>query len=80
MNTIVLTACSVMTLVAGAFAQPVYELEEVPALGGLESYATAISDSGWVVGTAELPNGTTRAIRFRDGYIEDLGTLGLAAK
>jgi hypothetical protein len=79
MRKCVLIACCVMALVTGAFGQPVYVLEEVPSLGGVESYATAISDSGWVVGGGQLSNGTRQALRFRDGHIEALGTLpGLA--
>jgi probable HAF family extracellular repeat protein len=33
-----------------ALIAPVYQLQEVGRLGGTESYATAISDNGWVVG------------------------------
>lgn len=75
MNRSCLIACSMATVVSGALAQPVYVLEEVPTLGGVDSYATAISDTGWVVGGAKRTDGTGRAIRFRDGLIEELGSL-----
>ncbi len=59
---------------------PVYQLDEVPTLGGLESYATSISNNGWVVGGAKIASGVTQAVRFRvGGQIQNLGSLpGLA--
>ncbi len=61
---------------------PTYQLTEIPTLGGTESFATAISDNGWIVGGARLPRPAgsttsfTRAFRVRDGEaIQDLGVL-----
>jgi probable HAF family extracellular repeat protein len=59
---------------------PMYQLDEVPTLGGVESYATSISNNGWIVGGAKLASGVTQAVRFRvGGVIQNLGSLpGLA--
>lgn len=63
-----------------AIISPIYQVEEVPTLGGTESYATAISDNGWIAGGARLASGVNRAIRMvRGGVPQDLGSLpGLA--
>lgn len=61
---------------------PVYQLVEIATLGGTESFATAISDNGWIVGGARLPRPVgsttsyTRAFRTQIGEaMEDLGVL-----
>jgi probable HAF family extracellular repeat protein len=63
-----------------AVLSPLYQLQEIPTLGGNESYATAISDNGWVVGGAKIASGETRAIRMLlGGPMQAIGTLpGLA--
>lgn len=59
-----------------AIVSPIYVVEEVPTLGGLESYATAISDTGWITGGAKLANGVNHAIRLvQGGPAQDLGSL-----
>lgn len=44
-------------------------------LGGPDSYATAISDSGVVVGGSTLPNGEGRAFLYRAGSMTSIGML-----
>lgn len=51
------------------------DVVDLGALGGQESFATAINDRGWVVGSAETAAGTRHAFLWRDGVIRDLGTL-----
>lgn len=59
-----------------AIVAPIYQLQSVGTLGGNESYATAISDNGWVVGGSKLSNGRTRAIRMQvGGTLQAVGTL-----
>jgi probable HAF family extracellular repeat protein len=55
------------------------EPEELPTLGGDMTQAFAINGKGIVVGTSTAepgPNALSRACRWRDGEIRDLGTLG----
>jgi len=63
-----------------AIINPIYVVEEMPTLGGLESFATAISDNGWIAGGAKNAAGITRAVRLqRGGVAQDVGSLpGLA--
>lgn len=51
---------------------------DIGTLGGRNSFASAINDSGIVVGYSELHHGsiTYHAFRYEHGIIEDLGTLG----
>lgn len=59
-----------------AIIAPIYQLQEVGTLGGTESYATAISDNGWVVGGARLSNGRSQAIRMQvGGALQAIATL-----
>jgi probable HAF family extracellular repeat protein len=59
-----------------AIIAPIYQLQPVGTLGGNESYATAISDNGWVVGGAKLANGRFNAIRMQvGGSVQSLGSL-----
>ncbi len=43
--------------------------------GGSRSSAVAIDDAGTIVGQSETASGEFRAVRWRHGTIEDLGTL-----
>jgi probable HAF family extracellular repeat protein len=45
-------------------------------LGGTQSEATAVNESGVAVGWALLPNFTRKAVSFAGGVATDLGTLG----
>jgi len=70
---------SLLTICASAYTAcaqpPTYAFEEVPTLGGAESYTLAISNSGWAVGAAMNAQGVFKAIRYRNGQIESLGAL-----
>lgn len=65
-----------------AVAQPIYIPTDLGTLGGRDSWATGISNTGHVVGFSEtgeyygpqLP--VTRAFVWHDGTLTDLGTLG----
>lgn len=65
-----------------ASVAPMYQVAEVATLGGTESYATAISDSGWVVGGSRIARDPvtgltyTRAFRTREGQpLQNIGSL-----
>ena len=59
-----------------AIIAPIYQLQEVGTLGGNESYATSISDNGWVAGGAKLSNGRFQAIRLQiGGPVQAIATL-----
>jgi probable HAF family extracellular repeat protein len=47
----------------------------IGTLGGSNSYAQALNDSGAVVGTSQTTSGALRAFLY-DGVLRDLGTLG----
>jgi probable HAF family extracellular repeat protein len=49
---------------------------ELGTLGGNSSWASAISNTGWVVGGSETAR-ETHAFRWRDGRMEDLGSSGV---
>ncbi|MBS0198444.1 MAG: hypothetical protein JSR77_16965 [Planctomycetes bacterium] len=58
-----------------AIAIPYYTLDGIATLGGLESYATSISDNGWIVGGSKDAAGVNKAFRLRDGVMQNLGSL-----
>ena len=66
----------------GGFHATRYETGEVldlGTLGGRDSESKGINSSGWVVGRAHPPGGRLfdfRPFLWRDGRMEDLGTLG----
>ncbi len=49
---------------------------ELPGLGGPTSSAEDLNQSGQVVGHADNEEGYPRAVIWRPGWVEDLGTLG----
>jgi len=49
---------------------------DLGTLGGNESYARDINDSGDVVGISETSGDSSRAFLYRGGVMRDLGTLG----
>src|SRR2546423_11174985 len=53
-----------------------YEIVDLGTLGGDFSSATAINQSGQVVGTASTADGTKRAFLWSLGTMRDLGSLG----
>src|SRR5215216_5426029 len=54
-----------------------YKVEDLGTLGGSRSYASAINDSGEVVGSSNLAGDqNNRAFLYKDGKMTDLGTLG----
>jgi probable HAF family extracellular repeat protein len=62
-----------------AVANPDGTFQDLGTLGGKSSYATAISDNGWVTGYSEIAgNLGMRAFLYANGVMEDLGTLGYA--
>lgn len=63
-------------LPAASALPPSVTVTELPVLGGIESSANAISDSGFVVGSIRLSNSNSVAFRYRDGLLENLGNLG----
>jgi len=52
-----------------------YKVQELGTLGG-DSYASAINDSGQVVGYSHPANGAPHAFLYKDDKMTDLGTLG----
>jgi probable HAF family extracellular repeat protein len=55
-----------------------HEQDEVPA-GGLKSTATAINDSGQIVGSAATGTGATDGFLYTNGTMTDLGSFTPAA-
>jgi probable HAF family extracellular repeat protein len=49
---------------------------KLPDLGGAHSWATGISNDGWIVGTAERPDGLRRAWVYDGTQLTELGTQG----
>jgi probable HAF family extracellular repeat protein len=53
-----------------------FELVDLGTLGGAESKALAMDDTGLVVGWAHTADGLTHAFLWEEGVMSDLGTLG----
>ena len=51
-------------------------MTDLGTLGGANSFAVDLNDTGQVVGAAENPAGDLHAVRWDHGAIADLGTLG----
>lgn len=66
--------CTAIGMAAGAArAADGWTLVDLGTLGGLESHAAAVSNSGAVVGCADAADGV-HAFVYRDGAMQDLGT------
>ncbi len=50
-------------------------MSALPTLGGANSYATSINDSGQVAGSADDQSGHNHAFRYQGGNMVDLGAL-----
>jgi probable HAF family extracellular repeat protein len=59
-----------------AFRWHAGHLTDLGTLGGRDSYAADINDYGEIVGSSQLPDGSTHAVLWRAGHLTDLGTLG----
>jgi probable HAF family extracellular repeat protein len=69
-------ALLVLLIAFAAFAQPTaYRLTELGTLGGASSRASALNNSGQVVGTSETVLGTSEAFLYSNGQMVTLGTL-----
>lgn len=72
--------CVIVVLVVAAglsiSAAPLYGVTDLGTLGGTQTYASGINNSGQVVGTSELPDSSSHAFLYSDGRMTDLGTLG----
>src|SRR5262245_6445438 len=55
---------------------PSYTITDLGSLGGGYSDAVALNESGQVIGTSGLANGTYHAFLWQNGVMSDLGTLG----
>jgi probable HAF family extracellular repeat protein len=62
-----------------AVSAPSWAVVDIGTLGGPGSYGAAVSDTGFVVGCADLPGGMAHAFLY-DGRMHDLGTGGGGAE
>ena len=60
-----------------AFLWQAGKMQQLPNLpGGTICSAQAINNSGAIIGSCDLANGTAHGVIWRNGSVEDLGTLG----
>ena len=62
-----------------ALGEILYTVTDLGTLGGSNSYATGINNSGQVVGYADTSSGSTHAFLYSNGTMADLGTLSGAS-
>jgi probable HAF family extracellular repeat protein len=79
----VLAGCSSETevtrpraVVAQLLPNAQYDIVKLPSLGGTLSRGMAINSVGWVAGWSNQPDGSRRAVLWKDASIINLGTLG----
>ena len=65
---------AVLSLAAHAAIPRGWTVVDIGTLGGAGSYATAISNTGFVVGCAETATGVAHAFVYANGQMRDLGT------
>jgi probable HAF family extracellular repeat protein len=54
-------------------------MQDLDTLGGFESRANGLNDSGHVVGQSRISTGETHAFLYSDAQMQDLGTLNGAS-
>src|SRR4029077_20392879 len=76
LNKVVLLTTVVATLLVAqpGSAQP--SIIDLGTLGGVLTFATAISARGQVIGASTITTGAQHAFLWQDGVMTDLGTLG----
>ncbi|MBA3498221.1 MAG: DUF3466 family protein [Gemmatimonadales bacterium] len=57
-------------------AEAQYEIVKLPSLGGTQSRGMAINKRGWVAGWSNRPDGSRRAVQWKNQSILELPTLG----
>lgn len=74
----ILVVVTLFTLMIGqsVSAASEYSVTDLGTLGGNYSFATAINESGQVVGASETASGYEHAFLWQNGVMIDLGTLG----
>lgn len=63
-------------LLANTVSAVTYNMTDLGTLGGSFSYAESISSNGNIVGYSQTANGSVHAFLWKDGVMQDLGTLG----
>ncbi len=58
------------------FSMPTVAMTDLGTLGGSDSYAYGINDSGQIVGGSYTSSGDYHAFLYANGAMADLGTLG----
>ena len=81
LNTSIFTTSAGLFLAIAAHGQPTrYNITDLGTLGGKDSYATQITNSGIVSGHASSADGAWRAALWQKGSITDLGKFGLGGR
>ena len=65
----------ILCLPATVFGLPRFQFVDLGTLGGTNSSAIAVSDTGYVAGNSTVASGGTRAFRWYDGSMQNLGLL-----
>jgi probable HAF family extracellular repeat protein len=71
----IIAVCSLLTF--QAIAVPIYSITDLGTLGGSNSFAYAINNTGQIVGQSDTPSGNYHAFIYDSiNGMQDLGTLG----